>query len=265
VGGVYFVYLVLSVIINYMLKIGATTGGPSFVDPIKDRIKHLLSIDNQVIELGLLKSHRIENDSFFDEEDIYNLKQFKHVSIHAPGLFTCNDSEDSIKRPVRYPSKDTEFFIEKLIDIAKSVNARAILFHPDLVDDFPWLNEKIGDLLVFENMDNLKKLGRTVEDMEKVFKQSPQSRWVCDINHIYTNDKTMKLADEFYAAFKDRLAYYHVSSYGDIHDCFSVTKEDTILKGIKDISKPLVHEGGVLAEKGLFEKEIKYIEDKLNI
>ena len=79
-------------------------------------------------------------------------------------------------------------------------------------------------------MDSKKNFGKSVEDMRQVFTKSPQAKFVFDINHIYTNDKTMASASDFFNEFKHRLAHYHVSSLGDFHDCFCLTHEDVIFR-----------------------------------
>jgi hypothetical protein len=52
----------------------------------------------------------------------------------------------------------------------------------------------------------------------------------------------MKLADKFHTAFADRLCHYHISWFWWHHDCFHISKEDIIVDGIKDFSKPLINE-----------------------
>ena len=55
----------------------------------------------------------------------------------------------------------------------------------------------------------------------------------------------MKFSDELHAAFADRLCHYHLSAFNGFHDVFYTNQnEKNILSGVKDLSKPLIHEGG---------------------
>lgn len=198
-----------------------------------------------------------------DDEDIQGIKRFKYISIHASALLKDSDKKEWL----RYPSRETEATIDKIIQIADITGAQTILFHPDLVDDFKWLNDKIGDRLALENMDERKFFGKTVGDLEKAFSLAPKAKWVCDVNHLYTLDKTIRLAEEFHQAFAHKLCHYHLSGYGgpQLHDLLYLTREDIILEGIKNFSAPIIHEGRALRDgKASLVKENEYILARLN-
>lgn len=243
-----------------MIKLGYSLGaGPNPKHSIKERIKILSSVETHGVELGYVVGSRLEEK--LDAEDIQELKKFQYLSIHAPAIL--NDSNK--KEWIRYPSNEAEETLEKIIKIAKVTNADSILFHPDLIDDFAWLNKKIGNLLAIENMDAKKSFGKSVEDLKKIFSQAHDAKWVCDVNHIYTIDRSMKLAEAFHSAFQDRICHYHLSGYGGFHDCLHISQEDIILEGIKDFSVPIIHEGRALrdGDKSLI-KENKYILERLS-
>jgi len=244
-----------------MIKLGYSLGvGGNPKHSIKERIKILSSVQTYAIELGYVVADRLQEE--LDDEDIYNIKKFDYISIHAPALVSDIGGE---KIWMRYPSAQGEKAIEQIIKNAEAVKADTILFHPDLVDDSSWLSKKIGSRLAFENMDAKKSFGKTVEDLEKIFTQVPNAKWVCDVNHIYTIDHSMRLTDEFHNNFKDRLCHYHLSGYGGFHDCLYISQEDIILKGIKDFSIPIIHEGRALKDgKDSLSKENQYIMDRLN-
>jgi hypothetical protein len=69
----------------------------------------------------------------------------------------------------------------------------------------------------------------------------------------------MKLADEFHAAFGERLCHYHISGFWWHHDCFHISKEDIIMDGIKDFSKPLINEWWASRDEETLKKENEYI------
>ena len=240
-----------------MLKLGYSLGGSNSNYSLKEKIKLLLSFEKKAVELSYIIADRFKEK--LDAEDIKKLREFKYVSIHAPAKYS-----EGNKKWVRYPGKDGTAIVEKLLYIAEKINANTILFHPDLVDDFKWLDNRVGDLLSFENMDDRKSFGSNVADMEQVFSQASHAKWVCDINHIYTVDHSMKLSEDFHQAFAKKLCHYHISGYGGWHDAFHISQEDIILQGIKDFSVPLINEGNILRD-GLksLKKEDQYLRQRL--
>jgi len=241
-----------------MIKLGYSLGEPKPKYSLKERIDIALSVEKYALEISYGIADELIKERL-DNADIEKIKQFEFVSIHAP-VFISKDP----KIIVKYPCKEGEEIIKQLLEIAKKINAKAILFHPDLVTDFIWLNEKIGKLLVFENMDINRTFGKTVADLKTIFTAAPNAKWACDVNHIYTLDKSMKLADDFHDNFKDKLCYYHLSGYGEGHDALYISQEDIILKGIKDFSVPIIDEGMALRD-GLnsLSKENEYILKRL--
>lgn len=236
------------------LKIGPAISSKSY-DPkeLEDYLEEILEIQNDAIELSLTRPQKIRH-VFTDK--IYSLiSKFDYISIHAPVRKTDGSA-------IKYPSKEGEKLLDILDKIIYSINPNTLLFHPDIVENFDYLSNKYPEILAYENMDSAKSFGKTIEDMYEIFQKAPNSKWVLDINHIYTNDKSMVLAKEFYTNFKDRLVHYHISSLGNFHDCFCLTHEDEILKGVLSFDKPLIHEGNAV-EKGIFKEEINYIFQRL--
>lgn len=242
-----------------MIKLGySLSAGSNSKYSIKERIKILSSVETYAAELGYVVASRLAEE--LDAEDVAELKKFEYLSVHAPAVASDQDKINFI----RYPSDEAEEALDKILKIAKAVKPQTILFHPNLVDDFGWLNKKIGNLLAFENMDAGKSFGKSVKDLEKIFTQAPSARWVCDVNHIYTLDHSMRLAAAFHAAFQDRLCHYHLSGYGGFHDCLYISQEDVILEGIKNFSIPIIHEGRALRNgKESLVKENEYILSRL--
>ena len=209
-------------------------------------IKTSLNFSDEAVELALQDLSRVGNN-----REVNNLiKSFKYISIHMPviknNLF------------ISYPDLSIETEISSIDEIIDAISPHTILFHPDLINDFEWVRSKYGSRLAFENMDSRKNFGKTVEDMINVFEMCPDAKFVLDVNHIYTNDKTMKLANDFYLAFKDRLTHYHLSGYGGFHDALCKTHEDIILKGIESFDYPIIHEGNLL-QMNILKEEFEYI------
>src|SRR3989339_169777 len=238
-----------------MIKLGYSLGESKPKLSLKERIGVLLSVEKYAVEVSYIVANRLNEQ--LDSDDVSKLRQFEFISIHAPARLT-----ETPKTWLRYPSEEGNAIVDELLAIASKIHANVILFHPDLVDDFNWLNEKVGDMLAFENMDAQKMFGNTISDLQTVFAKAPNAKWVCDVNHIYTIDQSMNLSDEFHRHFQDRLAYYHLSGYGGRHDALHISQEDIILQGIKDISVPIINEGQALRDgKISLLKENDYILD----
>jgi len=218
-----------------------------------NKLKYILKYQDDVIELSLTRESKMQHS--YNSKLIKLINKFSYRSIHAPVL-------DINLEKVKYPSKRGKILLDRIDEIVKKVNPEVLLFHPDTVTDFTWLYKRYGNLIAFENMDKEKDFGKTVKDLEIVFKKCPKAKWVFDLNHIYTNDKSMRSTGKFYTSFSNRLCHYHLSSFGGFHDCFCHTHEDIIFEGLTDFSKPVVHEGGVI-EKELIKEESEYIKKYL--
>jgi hypothetical protein len=215
------------------MKLGFATGNTENLK-LADWCTRLKNIPTNYIEVGFGNTNRIPE--VIDDEIVESLSSFDWISIHG----TVHDGD----KILRYPSKEADYAIGKMLELVSKCKIKAVLFHPDLVDDFEYLNKLFGDKLAFENMDNRKDFGNTIEDMQKVFDLSPQAKWVCDVNHIFTLDPTMSIAKKFHEEFRDRLSHYHISSYGEkIHCLFQDSMKNEILNGVMNLDVPMINEG----------------------
>lgn len=224
-----------------MAKLGFSFGSRKEQIPRTDILNTLLELNNEVVEIGFVDASRLEQG--LTKEEIEIIKQFKYISLHAPAV--VENFQTGEKRFLSYSKPKTQNVINLIQQLRKQVNLNTVLFHPDTIEDFDWLSAEFGEVLAFENMDKNKNFGKTIEDMEKVFERCPWAKWVCDVNHIYTIDPTMRLAREFYQKLGERLCHYHLSAYGGFHAPFlDNPKEIIILEGIINKNVPIVHEGG---------------------
>ncbi|MFL5383570.1 MAG: hypothetical protein ACJ8GN_13715 [Longimicrobiaceae bacterium] len=69
----------------------------------------------------------------------------------------------------------------------------------------------MGSLLLIENMDKRKRTGRTVEELEILFRSLPEARLCFDIAHARQVDGTMTEAYRILKRFGDKLAEIHIS------------------------------------------------------
>jgi len=220
---------------------------------VKAEIAEYRSISTDVIELSLTALYGVLEFPF---REIYDeLGQFTYRSIHLP-VVTGEDRTNN--EFLVYPDKKLEPYLAIIKKIAHDLEINTFVVHPDQIADFEWANNEFGALLGFENMDNKKKFGKTVEDLQNVFTQCPQAKFICDLNHLYTNDKTMESSKKFHNAFKERLTHYHVSAVGAHHDTFiRFPNEVGILVGVSEHNVPMVHEG--------YEPEYRNAEDEYNL
>jgi hypothetical protein len=209
-------------------------------------IESALNFSNEAVELSFTRTQKI----FYDKNANELLKKFKYISIHMPVL--------KDKEFISYPDNSISDELETIDSIINDINPNTILFHPDQIRDFNWVKEKYGGRLAFENMDSRKNFGKTIGDMTKVFDSCPEAKFVLDVNHVYTNDETMNLATILFNGLSNRLTHYHLSGFGGLHNALCQTHEDIILKGIKSLDKPIIHEGDLL-NKNLLINEFEYI------
>src|SRR3989344_2499485 len=133
-----------------------------------------------VIELSVIRPERISGLQKMTRAD---LAGFEYVSLHAPALdFTYENSQV------------VSDLFAILIKAHKKFNFDAIVVHPDLVKDWQ-LFESVKLPWAFENMDNRKAFGRGRADLAQVFSNMP-AKMVVDMQHVYTNDQSMRLAEE---------------------------------------------------------------------
>lgn len=156
-----------------------------------------------------------------------DLAGFDYVSVHAPKF--------------EYGKPGTAEILNKIGYLNQLRPLDLVVFHPDPVFDFNAL-EASGLRVGIENMDNRKKSFRTVEELKLVLDRFPKFRLVLDVNHIFTNDPTMKSAPAFFEILGDRIAEYHLSGYKILHDPLFETKQVEILRAIKNKDLPIIVE-----------------------
>lgn len=218
---------------------------------LEDRVRLLFEFQRDVIEVGLGRVERLQQT--ITDQTFQMVRQFAYRSLHAPS-------------DIRYPSKESVAWMPTLLAITDRAEIHTVVVHPDIVDDVTYLSKCFGSRLALENSDVNKSFGQTVEDMEGVLEQAPDAGWICDTNHFYTIDRSMKIADAFHARLGNRLRHYHVSAYQGFHHpfvAFDTRAEDVILSGIRNLRVPIIHEGGTKGMKNLLAKERDYVLERL--
>jgi hypothetical protein len=125
--------------------------------------------------------------------DGLDLSQFSYISFHAPSQIRREDEE-------------------AVVELLAAVGRRGwpVILHPDAVWDFSqW--KQLGNLLCVENMDRRKPIGRTADELAKIFQELPDASFCFDIGHARQVDSTMTEAYFILKNFGERLRQVHVS------------------------------------------------------
>ena len=122
-----------------------------------------------------------------------DLKKYHYISIHAPSSFTANQEAEIADLLRQFVPRDWP-----------------IVLHPDTIHDFA-LWRAFGSQLAIENMDRRKPIGRTADELRRVFASLPDASLCFDIGHARQCDTTMTEAYRILRAFSNRLQQLHVS------------------------------------------------------
>ncbi|HEU4453431.1 MAG TPA: hypothetical protein VFR81_10235 [Longimicrobium sp.] len=173
-----------------MRPIGFSTGALALSDFAR-ALEMLRDAPVSAVELSALRAGELP--TLVARVDTLDLSRYRFVSVHAPSRF-AGDEEPGI--------------VEQL----RGFTARGwpVVLHPDAIHDAArW--RPFGPLLLVENMDKRKPLGRTAAELRRVFDQLPEAALCFDIAHARQCDGTMTEAYRILTAFGDRLRQVHVS------------------------------------------------------
>jgi len=238
--------------------IGFSTGDYHRTDikPISiEVIKHIRNAGCNAIEFNCGSWERIKDLSKIKKKDIVD---FDHVSLHAPSKVT--------------PISNDQY--KKMLDAIQKAHDRlhfdVVVLHPDPIEKWDDL-KKYNLPFAIENMDSLHESGKTIEEIKKIVERY-DLKVVIDLNHIFTNDITMKLHPEFMSVLGDRVVEFHLSGYADffagkvdrdaLHYSLYRMNQDNIVKAIKNKKIPLIIESE-LVDLSDVDKELKFIKDNI--
>ncbi|HQR42019.1 MAG TPA: TIM barrel protein [Gemmatales bacterium] len=161
------------------------------------------------------------------------LDGMKYISFHSPSRWQ--------------PLSDRDMLIQLQPMIERGW---PIIVHPDVITDWEvWA--RLGSQLVVENMDGRKPMGRTVQELEAVFRKLPQARFCFDVGHAYQMDSHQRLGNDLLAAYGDRLVEIHLSEVNDdyTHQPMSEAFIDAVRPLlVKCPAVPIILETPVVAE-----------------
>jgi hypothetical protein len=136
-----------------------------------------------------------------------DLSGFRYIAVHAPSRID--------------PSRES-----RVVELLQTVAERQwpIVVHPDSITEHA-LWRQFGNLLLVENMDKRKPIGRNVQELQLVFEKLPDAALCLDIGHARQVDPTMTEACLLLSAFGKKLRQIHLSYVN------SVSKHDPLTLG----------------------------------
>lgn len=216
-----------------MNPIGLSTGCfYEHASPLSEEILLLSkNISSEALEICCVGGFTIDGHHLDDIKPSL-LHGVNFISLHSPcGITSHNRYADD---------KETHEVLQRLQEVSERLPIKHVVFHTDTIKDWKiFRNYKIN--VALENLDNRKSFGLDVEQMKFAFDQI-DCGFVLDLNHCYTLDTSMKLADELLNNFSDRLCEVHISGHKKYHDLLFETKQEAISKYIKQFDVPLIIE-----------------------
>lgn len=173
-----------------MWTIGFSTGAIALHD--FDSALHLLTrLDVHAVELSALRIGELA--PLIAALDRLDLRQFSHVSLHAPSAFTLLEEASVVSQ----------------LTIAVE-RGHHVVVHPDTMHDIrAW--RVLGERLCIENMDKRKPTGRTADELRRYFDVLPSASLCFDIAHSRQVDGSMTEAYRLLREFGTRVRQVHIS------------------------------------------------------
>lgn len=197
-----------------MRPIGFSTGSLALGD-FRRALQILEGTAAEAVELSALRTRELP--ALVAAAGSLNLDQFRHVSVHAPSKFS--------------PSEESS-----VVDLLWQLVGRGwpVVVHPDTIHSYSVWRE-FGSCLWIENMDKRKPIGRSAEEMGRIFEQLPEAGLCFDIAHARQFDPSMVEAYRILHVHQPRLRQVHLSevsstsrhtclSYGAIQDFIEVAQ-----------------------------------------
>ncbi len=152
-----------------MRPIGFSTGALALGD-FHVALAMLAGAPVQSVELSALRTEELA--PLAEAADSLRVDAFRHVSVHAPSRF----------RPEEEP---------EIVALLRTLAERwPIVVHPDAIHSFSAWRE-FGPQLWIENMDKRKPIGRSAEELQRVYERLPEAGLCLDLAHARQYDPSM--------------------------------------------------------------------------
>jgi hypothetical protein len=190
-------------------------------------------------------------DHLLQKEDL-ELSSFSYISVHVPSLI--NNKKEELKR-----------ILNKLRGLKEKYKIKNFVFHIEKEIDWSIFSDYLDLPVSIENMDNEKDSGKNIEDIEKILKNYPFNLTL-DLQHCFTNDRSMKLAIDIQENFKERITEYHISGFEEevLHYPLFKTNQNIIIESLLHKDIPIIIES-CFKERGEEIKEIRYIVETIKL
>lgn len=145
----------------------------------------------RAVELSALRSHELQG--LVNALPDLDLTGFDYISFHAPSQYEIPEEP-------------------RIVGLLHKAAERKIpvIAHPDAIHDaHAWRD--FGGLLLIENMDRRKPVGRSVEELAHFFDLLPEAGFCFDVGHARQFDPSMTEAGLLLMRYRDRLRQMHVS------------------------------------------------------
>lgn len=205
------------------ILLGFASGSITTEIEFQSRIEFLREIGCTALELHL---ESLDIEKLIKNKTLINIiREFSYLSFHA----RKEDIDDSFRN------------IKKLMKILPIQN---VIVHPVDIDDLEIVSNTKFPILI-ENMDKRKNDAQSVFQMKKWLKLLPNTQIVFDINHVFTLDKTMKLADDFWETFFEQIKEIHISGFIDwklLHEPMTTSNCQNLIRYIRNKRLPVIIE-----------------------
>lgn len=172
-----------------MNRIGYSTGAIALGDFAK-AITLLAEHNFQAIELSALRISEVE--PLIEALPKLEISRYAYISFHAPSAFADNEEEHLVQL------------------LSKLPKSWPIVLHPDAIHRFErWTT--IADRIAIENMDQRKNTGRSVRELQEIFRRLPNARMCLDLGHARQVDSSMIEAYLLLKSFSSRIVQLHIS------------------------------------------------------
>ncbi len=176
-----------------MGPIGFSTGPIAHGD-YKKALDILAGSSTDAIELSALRLHEL--GPLVDSVNNFDLSQYSYISVHAPGAF--DEEQES-------------FVVDQLTIFTQ--RGWPVIVHPNAIFDFKkW--KILKEFLFIENMDKRKPIGRSVNELGKIFFRLPEARLCFDIAHARQFDTSMTEAYLILKKYRHLISQIHISEVG---------------------------------------------------
>lgn len=209
-----------------MNPIGFSTGALGKADLARG-VSGARGLGLEVIELSALRQRELDPLVAFVKS--HDLGSFDYISVHAPTDYAT----------------EQEPHVARTLQVLAEHHAWSVVVHPDCFgDDELW--RPFGRLLCIENMDKRKTVGRTVEELEPLFRRFPEATLCFDIAHAHQVDPSMTEAYRILRVFGHRISQLHVSEVtsSSKHERLS----DTVVESFREVASLLPRHVPIILE-----------------